>query len=410
MPVILASSASVPSGRGPRRKSGRRRGTSAHADRAPANFTTSAPIRQGYGIDCETCETIRDGLKAAREAELTDVDFKFREAVPPRPNEQQYARITSYGDRVTQSWWLKWARAVEHQRALARATREFLSQHTYEYERVDNAGDRDDPLVKIHWQLRIKRPFPEHWSPQLGDILTNLRGALDHLFWEVVTRHSGPPTKPTRVQFPIETTSQGFASRAGELRQLVSPEVWQVVDALQPFHGGAQAYASPLAILAWLNNLDKHRAVHVIGRTFVDLGPTVVDANRPLEIVENWRAEGSVEDGAVVARCLKIRRPTARQFVDLRPTPAFVLSLPIRDNPTEYRSIASLVPKMNEKVLEALVYVSKVAGMAMPDVNKLVLGAEHDDVAAEYGGGVVFVSSEDGEPHAVPLRSITDET
>jgi hypothetical protein len=210
------------------------------------------------------------------------------------------------------------------------------------------------------------------------------------------------------VQFPIETTSQGFSSRAGELRQLVSPETWQVVEALQPFHGGDQAYTSPLAILAWLNNLDKHRAVHVIGRTSINLGPTVVDSTHPLEIVENWRTEGPVEDGAVVAR-LKLRRPAAQQYVDLRPMPAFVLSLPIRDNPTEYRSIASLVPKMNEKVLEALVYVSKVAGMAMPDVDNLALGAEHEDVAAEYRGGVVFVSSVDGEPHAVPLRSLIDE-
>ncbi len=55
------------------------------------------------------------------------------------------------------SAWIKWARAMEHQKVLARATREFRTVDSYEYVRTDNNGDRDDPLVRVHWQLQVKR-------------------------------------------------------------------------------------------------------------------------------------------------------------------------------------------------------------------------------------------------------------
>ena len=59
------------------------------------------------------------------------------------------------------SAWIKWARAMEHQKVLARATREFRTVDSYEYVRTDNNGDRDDPLVRVHWQLQVKKPYPE---------------------------------------------------------------------------------------------------------------------------------------------------------------------------------------------------------------------------------------------------------
>jgi hypothetical protein len=83
---------------------------------------------------------------------------------------------------MMRSAWIKWARVVEHQRVLARAMRESSAVKSHEYVRVDNARDTEDPLVRVHWRLRILEPFPERWSVLLGDVLTNFRAAMDHTF------------------------------------------------------------------------------------------------------------------------------------------------------------------------------------------------------------------------------------
>ena len=111
------------------------------------------------------------------------------------------------------SAWINKARAVEHQRVLAAAAAS-SSTSTPTYVHSDNAGDRTDPLIAAHWRIRIKQPYPEHWSVLLGDILTNLRAALDHTLWAAVPDHSGPPAQPHRVQFPITTNAGKFTQTA----------------------------------------------------------------------------------------------------------------------------------------------------------------------------------------------------
>src|SRR2546423_671405 len=83
------------------------------------------------------------------------------------------------------------------------------------------------PLVRMHWQLRIKQPYPERWSVLMGDVLTNLRTALDHTLWEAVLGHSGPLAKPQRVQFPVATSADKFRQPTIDLAPLVTPKVWR---------------------------------------------------------------------------------------------------------------------------------------------------------------------------------------
>lgn len=280
----------------------------------------------------------------------------------------------------------------------------------HKYERFDNVTDAHDPLIRMHWRLRIHREFPPEWSVLIGDILTNLRAALDHIFWAVVVQHSGTPSKPHLIQFPIFTKSsgpRGFHTKTRDLRPLVAASVWEVIEALQPFHGDDRAYTSPLEILRWLSNADKHRALHVVGRTAIDLGPTGVESSTQLQVVEDWRYEGPLKDGAVVAR-LKLKRPPMSAPLNLRPTPAFVLSLPICDDPVEYRSLNSLMPIMTRKVFEVLVHVSDRAGLEPPRLDDLNLGDEHAAVAAELGHGVVYLSGDDDQVRAVPLPKPVD--
>lgn len=279
------------------------------------------------------------------------------------------------------SAWIKWARAMEHQKVLARATREFRTVDSYEYVRTDNNGDRDDPLVRVQWQLQVKEPYPERWSVLMGDVLTNLRAALDHAFWQAVIQHSGLPAQPHRVTFPIASTEQRFKAQRKELAPLVNSEVWEVIKALQPFHGGDLAHTAPLEVLRWLSNVDKHRAVHIVGRTSVDMGPTIVSSSTPLDVLEDWRLDGIAEDGAIVAR-LTLKRPRVGQPIDLQPTFAHIESVQICDEPEpEFRSLSSAMQVMSDRVLYVLVALSDRLGISTPDPHGLYLGEEHDEAA-----------------------------
>jgi hypothetical protein len=282
------------------------------------------------------------------------------------------------------SSWIKWARAVKHQRVLARATREFRVVQAHEYVRTDNGGDWSDPLVRVHWRLRVKVPYPERWSLLLGDALTNLRAALDHAFWDAVIAHSGPPTRPNRVAFPITATAKSFRG-VGDLKALVAPQVWEVVEAMQPFHGGDEAHTAPLEVLRWLSNVDKHRNVHVVGRTVFNTGPTLIKASTPTEVVDESRHEGATEDGTVVAR-LKFKRPEAGEPIDLAPTFAHIASIQVSEGPREYRSLAGAMQVTREDVLKVLSLFTDRLGADFPDHDGLELGEEHEAYAPEAGG------------------------
>jgi hypothetical protein len=52
------------------------------------------------------------------------------------------------------------------------------------------------------------------WGVQVGEIVHNLRSALDHSIWELVILTTGrPPALPTKNQFPIFKSKDGFLAR-----------------------------------------------------------------------------------------------------------------------------------------------------------------------------------------------------
>lgn len=294
------------------------------------------------------------------------------------------------------SAWLKWARGVEHGKYLARATREFTAtSDRYKYVRFDNADDHSDPLVRMHWTLRTSSTYPERWSVLLADAIGNFRAALDHCFWYAAVEFSGSPARPERVMFPICSTGKDFHKRASDLEQLVDPAVWKVVAAVQPLRGGSLAHTDPLEILRWLSNVDKHRALHVVGSTFVDLGAALIGSVTPLEVVERWVREGSARDGDVVAR-LKIRRPLSNQEIDVVPTFAHLPTIQISENPVEFRGLGSAINVISERVTQVLYAMMSELGLALPDLEQLETGAENDSILPDAGGEVLVWSTPEG--------------
>lgn len=162
-----------------------------------------------------------------------------------------------------------------------------------------------------------------------------------------------------------------------------------------PDHHQRQAHSSPLETLRWLCNVDKHRSVHVVGRTAVDLTPIQVQAATPLEVVEQWQHEGPVDDDTIVAR-LTIKRPAQRQPVDLYPIFTHLATLQTSDNPVEHRSVASLLPAMSEAVLQVVTYTTSLLDQPMPAMDDLELGEEHESFAVGNGSNTVMVHRIDG--------------
>jgi hypothetical protein len=129
------------------------------------------------------------------------------------------------------------------------------------------------------WQLfrcEIREDIPLGLGVVVGDIAHNLRSALDHLAWELVELDNGNPGKHTG--FPIFTNPKQWKAkvedpyyRPNKFKRLKSPlkgvrrEVYDDIEKLQPYHrqGGFSPARQRLAELAWLNNADKHRALHV---------------------------------------------------------------------------------------------------------------------------------------------------
>jgi hypothetical protein len=108
----------------------------------------------------------------------------------------------------------------------------------------------------------------DSWGLIIGDALHNIRGALDHLWWQLAISHLGrEPTKDEakEIQFPIYSTPGVWANR--RFLKHVDPRLAAKVEPLQPYNFPSKARSiTALGALASLSNTDKHRVIHVVAR------------------------------------------------------------------------------------------------------------------------------------------------
>jgi len=90
------------------------------------------------------------------------------------------------------------------------------------------------------------------WPVLIGEIIYNLRSALDYLIFELAFLDSGSEQRDT--QFPIEHTPEGFNRRRKPFLKGLSVKHIAGIEALQPYNGTTWTH-----LLALLSNPDKHR-------------------------------------------------------------------------------------------------------------------------------------------------------
>jgi hypothetical protein len=101
-----------------------------------------------------------------------------------------------------------------------------------------------------------------------GDIVHNLRSALDHLAQQLVfvgSPHLTPSTIGRQIGFPIaENVTKYESIKAGKVDGMRS-EAKEAIDRLKPYKGGND----PLWRVHELDNIDKHRALFSISHDFL---------------------------------------------------------------------------------------------------------------------------------------------
>jgi hypothetical protein len=159
-------------------------------------------------------------------------------------------------------------RASEHLDELKRGINIFLEHKTgsvsIDYQRLRSPIERNK-FIYVRSVRSRPIPVPQRFSILVGEIIYNLRAALDYLVYELACFDSRQEIEGT--QFPIEDSPEKFNNRIcsteangkGKFLKGVSPEHIMAIRRLQPFNGCQWTRQ-----LRDISNPDKHRRLAVV--------------------------------------------------------------------------------------------------------------------------------------------------
>lgn len=234
------------------------------------------------------------------------------------------------------SYWLrgpeaKLERAIEHLDFLERDCERFLRSKPYAV-----TTEFESEAGCFVARLRARKQPPLSTSVRVGELVHNLRSALDHVAWVLAASNTDDvaalwePGTRERIMFPVAKTPEAFES--SRLMPFISQQAKAALDPLQPHTRGHpyQVARHPLAVLHDLWNIDKHRVVHG-GTGAIDISTT--SWYRKAMLVEEFQAEmeiepvkfeGPLKDGTPIAY---LRFPTL-------PKPPQTLQVHVKGQPT----------------------------------------------------------------------------
>ena len=162
-------------------------------------------------------------------------------------------RLDAIADRID--------RAEEHIGALKVALRAYFESDAYEFRGDYDAYSNEFPITG-----RAQMVEPRICT-LAGEVLHNLRSALDHLAWELVRANSGQPDENT--SFPIlhvgPTPNKKGIQPPPYISGGVSAAAQVIVGDAQPYKLGTAYAGHPLWPLQRINIVDKHRHVAIEG-------------------------------------------------------------------------------------------------------------------------------------------------
>ena len=210
---------------------------------------------------------------------------------------------------------LKVERAVEHLLQLNQECDRFTKGETYTPSIDDACLDVTRIYVLAH------HPPRERISVIVGDVVHNLRSALDHTVW-----HLGDPSDP-RSCFPIFETEDGFKRRGLGVLRGVADKTIEVIRDHQPFLLKEGPKRHPLWLLHLLSNVDKHRKLGAVASYSVAPGAALRERTGELVTLPISINQGLLHDGDEIARFPVSRAEAARRELDLEIQGATMVSL-----------------------------------------------------------------------------------
>lgn len=173
------------------------------------------------------------------------------------------------------SAWAKWDRARKHKEALDAELSGSMPGVPWACNYPVTAELQPSGL-EYRFYVDLPPFDGERYALIAGDCLFNLRSALDHLVFALHERQCGgklPANLIERTQFPILTNrrrdTKGNIIPSAKWRDIGSLSIEQQaeIEFLQPYNARNDNFSrirESLADLATLNNIDKHRYLHVV--------------------------------------------------------------------------------------------------------------------------------------------------
>jgi len=121
-------------------------------------------------------------------------------------------------------------------------------------------------LTRYSIILRIEKEPPlTKWSLIAGDIVHNLRCALDHYIYAIAIYESGQEIPPDDrlLMFPISDTSEKFREQDRRRLKTLSQPVRTAIESVQPYNRSHKIFLPLLTVLRDFDDFNKHRLLMV---------------------------------------------------------------------------------------------------------------------------------------------------
>ncbi len=154
---------------------------------------------------------------------------------------------------------VKIERARKHFTELELEVKAFLDSKPYQV-----GVKRNVDTQQLVYYVSSVKSVPPIIAAITGDVVHNLRSALDHLAYHLVDVGTCGKGPFRHVYFPIYANAKEYKKQRHEKVQGMRQDAVKAIDALQPYKGGNDS----LWQLVKLDNTDKHRLLLTVGSRF----------------------------------------------------------------------------------------------------------------------------------------------
>lgn len=165
--------------------------------------------------------------------------------------------------------------------------------------------DYDPSQNRLEFMLHKVKPDDINWSLIIGDVVHNLRSALDHLIFQLALLNGHPVEKCRKSAFLVCIDEASYKESSRRIQGLVSPTALAMIQVLQPYKAAAETGKDPrksnLWIISQLDIIDKHRTLVIAAKNFRASSISyAVNEEEPMiiEAVDTWKP---LVDGAKIA-------------------------------------------------------------------------------------------------------------